>query len=101
MTASAAAATSTTPQAVIRNPQPATRTHEYVSVAAMSRLASPPPAPLTADQRAGQALSMARAYLAAGRSDVAREKLEALVCAYPQTTAAKEAESLLRASPAN
>lgn len=94
-------AASAAPQSTTRNPPPATRTREYVSVAAMAQLAGPPPAPLTSDQRAHQALSMARAYLAAGRSDVAREKLEALVSAYPQTVAAKEAESLLRDSTSN
>jgi hypothetical protein len=63
----------------------------------------PPHVPLSmapAD-RADRALSMARNYLAAEKLDTAREKLQELVKAYPDTPAATEAERLLHQVASN
>ncbi|HXE55770.1 MAG TPA: tetratricopeptide repeat protein, partial [Tepidisphaeraceae bacterium] len=64
--------------------------------------APPPPAtPKAADvdanaiEKADTALSLARAYVSAGRYDAARARLQSIIRDYPKTTAAKQAKDLL------
>jgi hypothetical protein len=73
----------------------------FVDPAAAPAPATPPPpaapGPADAADKAGKALDMVRIYISSQRYDVARSRLQAIIDAYPDTPAAGEAQTLLRA----
>jgi hypothetical protein len=57
---------------------------------------APPPGPVEPSVAAARALQMARNYLTAGHEGMARQKLQKIVTAYPDTPAAEEAAATLK-----
>lgn len=67
------------------------------AAAALQAPATPKAADVDANaiEKADAALSLARAYVSAGRYDAARARLQSIIHDYPKTTSAKQAKELL------